>query len=140
GGRRAGGGGGKGAEGLSKHNPEVTPPPTKKPNPAGAITQTTATLNAMVNPNGNEVSSCTFEYGTTTAYGKTAPCTPAPGAGSSSVAVSAAISGLSANTTYHFRISATNGSGTATGRDGESTPKAGVIATPRARSRPAGQV
>ena len=49
-----------------------------------------ATLNATVNPNGGEVTECEFEYGTTTAYGKTAPCTPLPGAGRGPVAVSGA--------------------------------------------------
>ena len=33
--------------------------------PASSVTQTTATLNATVNPNGGEVSKCEFEYGTT---------------------------------------------------------------------------
>ena len=114
---------------------EVIMAPSVKTEPAGSITQTTATLNAMVNPNGNEVSSCTFEYGTTTAYGKTAPCTPAPGAGSSSMAVSAAISGLSANTTYHFRVSATNGGGTSKGLDAEFKTQAEVIGDPAAELR-----
>ena len=39
---------------------------------ASSVTQTAATLNATVNPNGGEVSECEFEYGTTTSYGKTA--------------------------------------------------------------------
>src|SRR5262245_20973271 len=91
----------------------------------------------MVNPNGNEVSSCTFEYGTTTAYGKTAPCTPAPGAGSSAVAVSAAVGGLSANTVYHFRISATNGGGTSKGLDAEFKTPAEVITAPTVKTEPA---
>src|SRR5208282_4780327 len=76
--------------------------PTVETKAASAITQTTATLNASVDPNGAEVSECKLEYGTTTAYGKTAPCSPAPGAGSSAVSVSAAITSLTANTTYHF--------------------------------------
>ena len=51
---------------------------TKAPS---SITQTTAKLNATVNPNGSEVSKCTFEYGTTTAYGSSAACTSLPGLG-----------------------------------------------------------
>src|SRR5256714_530466 len=99
--------------------PRKTPPtaPTVKTEPASAVSQTTATLNATVNPNGSEVSECKLEYGTTTSYGSSAPCAPAPGSGSSAVAVSAAISSLSANTTYHFRIVAKNVGGTSTGAD-----------------------
>ena len=41
------------------------PAPTVVTKTASSIAQTTATLNATVNPNGGEVSSCKFEYGTT---------------------------------------------------------------------------
>ncbi len=93
------------------------PAPTVETAPATAITQTTATLNASVNPNGVAVTACVVEYGTTTAYGSTAPCTPEPGSEAGPVAVSAAVSGLSENTTYHFRITATGAGGTARGAD-----------------------
>src|SRR5207302_6770403 len=92
-------------------------PPTVVTEPATSETQTSATLHASVNPNGSEVSDCHFEYGTSTAYGSSAACTPPPGSGESAVSVSAPISGLAANTTYHFRISATNAFGTSTGSD-----------------------
>src|SRR2546427_4791988 len=57
------------------------------------------------------------EYGTTETYGTSIACSALPGEGTSPVAVSAALSGLTANTTYHFRISATNASGTSKGLD-----------------------
>jgi hypothetical protein len=91
--------------------------PTVVTGAATAVTKTGATLNATVNPHGSLVSSCKFEYGTTQAYGSTATCSPAPGSGTSPVAVSAAVSGLTAFTTYHYRIVATNGGGTADGAD-----------------------
>src|SRR2546425_110493 len=86
--------------------------PTVVTSAASEIKQTTATLNASVNPNGGEVTECKLEYGTTPGYGQSATCTPAPGSGSSPVSVSASITGLSPNTTYHFRVSATNAGGT----------------------------
>jgi hypothetical protein len=94
-------------------------PPTVETKAASAVSQTGATLNATVNPNGSEVGACSFEYGTTADYGKTAPCSPAPGPGSSPVAVSASVTGLSPNTAYHFRVVATNGGGPSKGADAE---------------------
>jgi hypothetical protein len=85
---------------------------------ASAVGQTAATLNASVNPRGGALSTCKFEYGTSTSYGSSASCATLPGSGSSPVAVSASIaSGLVANTEYHFRISATNAGGTSKGAD-----------------------
>jgi phosphodiesterase/alkaline phosphatase D-like protein len=91
--------------------------PTAVTKAATLITQGTATLNATVNPNGANVTECKFEYGPTETYGSTASCSSLPGSGNSPVAVSAPVTGLAANTPYHFRISATNGSGTNKGND-----------------------
>jgi phosphodiesterase/alkaline phosphatase D-like protein len=79
--------------------------------------ETSATLNASVNPRGGALIACTFEYGTTASYGSSVPCSALPGSGSSPVPVSAAIAGLTANTEYHFRFSATNTAGTGQGAD-----------------------
>ena len=70
--------------------------PTVVTKPASSSPRPRPTLNATVNPNGGEVSKCEFEYGTTISYGSTAPCSSLPGSGTSPVAVSAAITGLSA--------------------------------------------
>ncbi len=91
--------------------------PTVVTNAASAPSQTSATLNATVDPNGSQVSECEFEYGTTVSYGSTAPCSVGPGSGSSPVAVTASIGGLSENTTYHFRAVARNAGGTSHGSD-----------------------
>ena len=93
-------------------------PPTVVTEAATSITQTTATLNATVNPNGGTVTECKFEYGTTTAYGKTATCASLPGTGRTSpVACPRPIRASPRTPTYHFRIVATNTGGTGEGAD-----------------------
>ena len=100
-------------EGSDEAFKTVATAPTAVTGKASSITEKGATLNATVNPNGTSVTKCTFEYGTsTTPYEKTAPCATLPGSGTTAVAVSAAVSGLSASTTYHFRIVAENTSPT----------------------------
>src|ERR1019366_7581589 len=92
-------------------------PPTVVTGTASPVAQTTASLNASVDPNGGVVSECKLEYGTTSSYESSVPCTPSPGSGTSPVAVSASITGLAVSTTYHFRIVATNPGGTSRGSD-----------------------
>ena len=66
---------------------------------ASAVSTDSATIwAATVNPNGGAVSECRLEYGTTPAYGSSAPCTPSPGSGVGAVAVSASLAGLAQNT------------------------------------------
>ena len=96
----------------------LPPPPTVVTGSASAIISSSATVTGSVNPNG-QTTTYHFEYGTTTAYGAQAPAPPDPSAGSGSSAqpVSANLTGLAANTTYHYRLVATNGSGLTTGAD-----------------------
>jgi ligand-binding sensor domain-containing protein len=75
---------------------------------------TSATLNGTVNPNGLNTT-IQFEYGTTTSYGNMVTATPSPITGTSPVSVSANTMGLSPNTTYHYRVVATNSEGTSNG-------------------------
>src|SRR5207302_75448 len=82
---------------------------------ASALTQTSATLNGTVNPNGGALSDCRFEYGSTSAYGSSVPCTSLPQSRTAAVAVSAQVEGLTPNGTYHFRIVASNADGTRSG-------------------------
>jgi len=109
------------ANGTSSEGPSYTyylsPPPTVVTGLASSVRSGSATLNATVNPTGGAASECKLEYGTTALYGKSAVCTSLPGSGESPVAVSAPVRGLVANTTYHFRISATNPTGTTYGAD-----------------------
>jgi hypothetical protein len=97
--------------------------PSASTEPASALTSSTATLNASVDPNGTEVTKCTFEYGKSTSYGFKEPCSASPGSGQSYVAASAQVSNLEPETTYHFRIVATNTFGTEAGSDRTFTTK-----------------
>lgn len=82
---------------------------------ASSITSSSATVSGTVNPNG-DATMYAFQYGTTSGFGHETTLTSA-GSGSTSSSVSASITGLASGTTYHYRIIALNGSGTATGGD-----------------------
>jgi DNA-binding beta-propeller fold protein YncE len=85
----------------------------------GVNAVTSATLEGTINPEGEPVTSCDFEYGTSSAYGQTVACAQTPaeiGSGSAPVPVSAAISGLQPSTLYHYRLAAASAGGT---NDGE---------------------
>jgi phosphodiesterase/alkaline phosphatase D-like protein len=92
------------------------PTPTVTTNAATAVTADSATLNGTVNANGDSTI-VTFEYGTTTSYGSTVTADQSPVSGSSDTAVSADITGLAPNTTYHYRVKGQNSSGTSDGAD-----------------------
>jgi len=80
--------------------------PTAMTGDATTVSQNQATLNGTVNPNGTQTN-YVFQYGTTTAYGRTSS-TASAGAGTAPVAASRNVTGLAPGTTYHYRIVATN--------------------------------
>ena len=88
------------------------PPPTASASSASEITATSAHLRGGVNPRGTKVTGCDFEYGTNTKYGSSVACNPAPGAGTTTVAVSATAAPLKASTSYDFRVVVTSSAGT----------------------------
>ena len=82
----------------------TTGPPVVITNPATLIASFSATLNGSVDPHGL-TTTVYFQYGTTTSYGPPLFLRSRPG---TRIRVSAPIlSGLTASTTYHFRIEAT---------------------------------
>ena len=91
-----------------------TPTPVVTTNLATNVASSSATLNGSVNPRG-ATTTVSFQYGLTTGYGSTTPMQTQTG--NTAQPISAAISGLSANHVYHFRIVAHNGGGTVFGAD-----------------------
>lgn len=85
-------------------------------NLATSIGSNSVQLNGTVTAN-NATTTVTFEYGTTTSYGSLTNATPASVTGMTPTAVSASVSGLLINTTYHFRCVGANVAGTAYGQD-----------------------
>jgi parallel beta-helix repeat protein len=103
-------------------------PPSVSTAAATSVTSISATLNGIVNPNGAETT-CYFEYGTTTGYGSWTT-TQSAGSGASDVSVSIEITGLSPETTYHYRIVASNSAGTSYGQDKTFTTSAAPVTPP----------
>ena len=94
--------------------PSATGPPVVTTNPATNVASFSAKLNGSVSPHGL-TTTVYFQYGTTTNYGLTTA--PQTKTGNTHQSFGANISGLSASTTYHFRIVATNSAGTRYGVD-----------------------
>jgi hypothetical protein len=100
------------------------PAPVATTGGASSVTTSGATVNGTVNPQGSDTTYY-FEYGTDTSYGTTTTSGSA-GAGTTTQSVSADLTGLTASTTYHYRLVATNASGTAYGSDATFTTLAGA--------------
>ncbi len=90
--------------------------PTAITNDALVNSEFDVTLNGSVNTN-NSSSIVTFEIGTSLNYGQAIPAIQNPVTGSSLLPVSAKISSIEANKTYHFRIKVNNSAGTVYGDD-----------------------
>ena len=100
--------------------PNVTTGPPTNPG------QTSGTMTGHVDPDsahgGGQIEECRFEYGTDTSYGSgKLPCEPAAPL-ASPTDVSAKLSGLTSETTYHYRLYAKSAEGAAVGQDETFTP------------------
>ena len=86
---------------------------------ASEVGPSSVSVSGHVDPAGyGNISGCRFEYGTTVAYGLSVPCSPLPPF-SKPTEVSTDLPDLQPGTVYHFRLAASNGSGT--GRGGDAT-------------------
>lgn len=128
----AGGGGGGGSSGVPAGAPGVSgfgtdptpdaaepqitfswtlPPPAAVTGPPTGTSATSATLTGTVNPDGSVVSDCHFVV----SGAGTIPCLQQVGAGSTPVAVTAALTGLSPGHSYTVTLVAASAQGTSTG-------------------------
>jgi phosphodiesterase/alkaline phosphatase D-like protein len=109
---------GNGTSGNSNVVSVTTLPPTGFPvvitNPATLIASHSARLNGTVDPHGLSTT-VYFQYGRTISYGSRTPNQTKTGNNYQNVIAN--ISGLTAHTTYHFRIVSTNTPGTRYGGD-----------------------
>jgi len=108
------------------------------------VTATSAALQAGVYPNG-EATSYYWQYGKTAAYGSQTAAVTLP-AGTAAVSVSGALASLAPASTYHYRLVATNASGTSYGYDftlntaaSTATNSAKTTVTTIAQHKPVGQ-
>jgi hypothetical protein len=90
-------------------------PPIVATRVSTGVTETAATLNGAIDPQGSETT-YHFEYGTSTSYG-TSTGSASAGSGTAQKTVSQALTGLQPNTTYHYRLVATSATGTSEGED-----------------------
>lgn len=105
-----------------------TAPPKAVTGAATDVTQTTATLNGVVNPNGKGTI-WYFDYGPTERFGERTAQSQEIFGSADSVA-SAAIENLDPGTTYRFRLVAYNGNGETTGAVGTFTTAPNPYALP----------
>lgn len=84
-------------------------PPLVITGTATNITPSSVTLNGSVNPNGS-ITTAYFEYGSSTSYGNRTQVVAA-GNGASLINLTGNLSNLVPNTTYHYRVVATNSEG-----------------------------
>lgn len=94
----------------------IPPAPIATTEAATSVSSRAATLHGAVNANGANTA-VSFDYGLTPSYGSNVPGTPTPVTGGSATAVSANLTGLTPNTTYHYRVLGANSHGTAEGSD-----------------------
>ena len=104
---------------------EFTTPPAVEAlstGPVEGLTPSAVTLTGSLTPNGVDAHYY-FEWGQTTAYSNASPAPPGTdaGPGSSAVAAKTELAGLTPNTTYHYRLVATNSFGTTQGEDQQLT-------------------
>jgi phosphodiesterase/alkaline phosphatase D-like protein len=105
------------------------PPPIVATGPATRVGKNTVTVTGVISPN-KQATTYYFQWGTSTGYGQQTLAAAVP-AGTTSVTVSTTLTGLEAQTIFHYRLVAAHGN---------TAPQAGADASfmtlPRHRPRP----
>jgi hypothetical protein len=101
--------------GAFEYSSVLLGPPLVSTLPATGVSTNSATLNAMVNPNGWPTTAW-FQWGATTTYGNVTSVADL-GSGTTALPLSAPLAGLTPYVNYHFRVAATNDYGLAYGSD-----------------------
>jgi hypothetical protein len=114
---------------------QVNPaPPAVTTGDEGSVTTSSAVVNGIVDPN-SATTAYHLEYGTSSNYGL-ATADQDAGAGADPVPVQVSLSKLTSNTTYHYRLVATNAAGVT--RGGDKTLKTAIVTrSPTTSTRPA---
>jgi hypothetical protein len=120
----------------------ATQPPRVMTGPPTVVGSTTATVSGVVTPRG-QATTFHVDYGPTTGYGSSTSSVSLP-ADQLNDSVTAALTGLTPGATYHYRVVASNGSGTTAGADNlfilgpsstGTSPVLSVTGVPHGRSR-----
>jgi len=99
---------GGGSDNASPPRPQEQP--VAVTGPAGNVGEEEAEVSATLNRNNQPSTTYYFEYGTTNRYGSQTSSKPVSGKGNETV--TADLTDLEADTTYHYRVVAKTGSGT----------------------------
>ncbi len=120
-----------GAPGVTAYAPFAVQLPAVS-DVSASPTEIGARLKGTVDPR-QDATAWSFEYGTTTDYGKRFPTTGSVQAGGSPVSVQTTIGGLQPGTLYHYRLVATNGAGSTASADRTFTTQAAGAPEPGER-------
>lgn len=115
----------EGASVVDQFGPDLVIPDVST-HAASRVTATSAALSGTVNPDNEGPATCQFAWGTSPELGQTVACAPETSEGNSPVEVHGALTGLQPDTTYFYRLQASNTNGTNSG-EGSGAECNGVV-------------
>ena len=123
------------ADGRSATVPAVSftyaPTPTVLTVRVGSLKANSSSLSARINDGGLPLTTCKFQYGKTTHYGRSAKCATSAASDNGLLSLGAHVKGLNPATTYHFRLEVGTAAGViATSDERFTTTQLPVLAAP----------